>query len=199
LVLGYNQGVWQTELKYTVDLEDYVAFSVNTPVNQLTIRKAILRLQKFGFTGVGLLLLLGAFGAKSPFGVIACSVAALVLLLHTTFRIKPKILKSVVKQTKARIQNSEVRLPWHVTLTFRPDAIISESERGKNEYKYSSLTSIDYNFEMVSFMLDGSMGMFLNKTKITSGDLEVCVNKILEKRPDLVPSAITPLYSPKRR
>jgi hypothetical protein len=180
---GYDDGM---EIRYFLELEDLVAFTMREEVVQQNIRKS-------HYLSLGLSVLLISIGyylisPQSPWKDFPVLGAILILtgILAPIFNIR-EIPKTFQRRLEKYYSKSGMTFPIQVIAKLADEGLIGTSAKGTGTIKYSAFVSVVEYPESTYLMISRIEGHPINHSKVTSGDLKAFLQELATKNPALVP------------
>ena len=180
---GYDDGM---EIRYFLEMEDYVAFNMRDRTVQQNIRKTHYYLNGFAVVllSIGFYLL----PPLSPWKDTAIYGAALILAgIIAPFFNARFIPHSFQEQIENHYSNSGMTFPIQVVAKLEDEELVVTSVRGTWKTNYSALVSVVEYPETTYILYSRIEGHLINHSKVTSGDLKAFVQELAKKNPALVP------------
>lgn len=180
---GYDDGM---EIRYFLEMEDYVAFNMRDQTVQRNIRKSHYISNGFAVViisiGIFLLSSMSPWNDTSVPGVILILSGIIAPILN--IRSIPKTFRG---QVEKHYSTSGIPFPLQVVAKLERDGLVVTSVRGTWQNNYSALISVVEYPESTYIMFSQIEGFLINHNKVTSGDLKAFLQELATKNPALVP------------
>jgi hypothetical protein len=188
---GYDDGM---EIRYFLEMEDYVAFNMRDQTVQQNIRKT----QYFSLSFAVVVFLIGIF-LVSPLSPWSNTLLPGVILILGGIAAPILNIRSIPQTFQVQMENhfstSGMTFPIQVVAKLEDEELVVTSVRGTWRTYYSALVSVVEYPETTYIMFSGIEGHLINHNKVTSGDLKAFIQELATKNPALVPQKGSAKYN----